>query len=1323
MEEGVYVFLSYAHKDKVLRDRLVEHLSLLKRQGVISIWHDRDISAGTGWQQAIDMHLNNAHLILLLVSPAFMASEYCYGKEMKRALERHEAKEAWVIPILIRPVDWQDAPFGKLQVLPPNAHPVTMWRNRDKAFLDITRGIRNAVEELTLKREAGSPTSMREVVSEEILDNAMSSNSGISSKGTPRNEDEQTKKVKAATIVFGIDLGTTYSCIAYVDKYGQAVVIPNMENSLTTPSVVQFQGNNRIVGEEAKNNAMLDPGDVVEMVKRRMGEADWRFRYDGIAFSAEEISSYILRKLAAYATMQIGTEVRDVVITCPACFGIPQREAVARAGEIAGLNVKSIINEPTATAIYYSLLQEEQDQVVLVYDLGGGTFDITVIRIGVGKITVVATGGDDHLGGRDWDARIVSYLAEQWKNETGSTDDPVDSVETRQDLWLLAERAKTSLTVRTETRVRVTHEGHSVGVTLTRDKFDELTATLLERTITFTRSIMEEAKQRTVNHFDYILLVGGSTKMPQVLSRLQREFSTSCKLIEPGMAVAKGAAIYGQAIYGQKLPIDTMVERKVRTTQVGAAVRKQAEVDVAYRKVTDRAGNVVTAGNANTRPNFFMLLDLNPDAPWSDAVYHKALADKRDQWGRDSTAGISPRDLVAQGRIRLVPEIKKVMEDPALRALEAITARSELANTKKQRLDDFERELAFSNARTSIEQIELDKFIEAYQDILTAQQITDRITVLVRASGGSAPLPPQLDPVMAKNISDRLEMLHLASLYELLGAGTDKLSATQLCDLADKLFLETVRRAHTEEDTVKKELAGYAKDVFKSEESRKKYDETLRLTSLNALLKKLDRIMSRVSEKVVHVGQVALFLEEAQKAGWSRTEALSRLQEHARLRKWSLEVPAKDQRSEKICCGLCRHLNDRGQHFCSACNEALYFDCPDCGQKIPCEYIACGRCGFPVGNRYRVKFLLAEIDLLLKKGDLEGADKVLSEAESAWQPKKAEALAQKISALRTKTIAKGTVQGSVQVNYNTVTLMFQDKTERTIPFLAPPQSSRELVGRAVLLQGLKQQLFAGGSLALSALHGLPGVGKTALALALAHEREVLGHFCDGVLWAGLGRESNVLAYLSTWGIALGIPQSEIEKQTNLSTLTQAVHKAIGSRRMLLVIDDAWSVEAALAFKLGGPHCAHVVTTRLPQVAEAFAGGGTVVVQELSEDDGLKLLEQLAPGVTEMAPGEARELVRVVGGLPLQLTLMGKYLRVHMQTGQPRRLRAALDRLKQVHERLQLSQPQAVLERHPSLPEDVPLSLLEIIKMSDEALNEEARQALRALSVFPSKPNS
>ena len=388
------------------------------------------------------------------------------------------------------------------------------------------------------------------------------------------------------TTVFGIDLGTTYSCIAYVDEYGKAVVIPNIEGDRTTPSVVQFEEGSRVVGKEAKNSAVLAHDRVVEMVKRHMGEAEWRYSYEGVEYTAEEISSYILRKLADDAEMNLGCPVKDVVITCPAYFGIAQREATARAGEIAKLNVREVINEPTAAAIMYGL-QNEQDQVVLVYDLGGGTFDITVIEIKGGSITVVATGGDHNLGGRNWDEAVVTYLAQQWMAETGSSDDPIESSESLQDLWGRAETAKWALTAKQETKVLVTHAGQRAGVTLTRDKFNKLTDNLLERTLTYTKATIEEANKRGYNHFDQILLVGGSTKMPQVSDRLNAEFNIPLKIHDPDEAVAKGAAVYGQ-----KLMLDEKIQIKIAEmtgtsadkidpSEVSATVIERAQQEVA----------------------------------------------------------------------------------------------------------------------------------------------------------------------------------------------------------------------------------------------------------------------------------------------------------------------------------------------------------------------------------------------------------------------------------------------------------------------------------------------------------------------------------------------------------------------------------------------------------------------------------------------------------------------------------------------------------------------------------------------------------------------
>jgi molecular chaperone DnaK (HSP70) len=387
-----------------------------------------------------------------------------------------------------------------------------------------------------------------------------------------------------STTIFGIDLGTTYSCIAHMDEYGRPVAIANAEGHRITPSVVFFDGENRIVGDEAKNNAQLHPDQVVEMVKRQMGHSDWAFFYNGVEYGPEEISSFILRKVVGDVEQALNCKIRDVVITCPAYFGINEREATAKAGEIAGLNVRSIINEPTAAAISYGL-HSEQDQVVLVYDLGGGTFDITMIEIKSGEINVIATGGEHYLGGRNWDELIVNYLAEQWKTTTGLTDDPLDDPETAQDLFLRAEQGKISLSARDKTDIAVTHAGQREKITLSREKFNELTANLLDRTIEYTRLMLAEAEKKGYKHFDQILLVGGATRMPQVFDRLKAEFGLEPKIYEPDEAVAKGAAWYGQ-----KLAIGDAIKIKIEGWGQDASKADAATIQRAQQEVADDMG-------------------------------------------------------------------------------------------------------------------------------------------------------------------------------------------------------------------------------------------------------------------------------------------------------------------------------------------------------------------------------------------------------------------------------------------------------------------------------------------------------------------------------------------------------------------------------------------------------------------------------------------------------------------------------------------------------------------------------------------------------------
>ena len=280
-----------------------------------------------------------------------------------------------------------------------------------------------------------------------------------------------------------------------------------------------------------------------------------------------------------------------------------------------------------------------------------------------------------------------------------------------------------------------------------------------------------------------------------------------------------------------------------------------------------------------------------------------------------------------------------------------------------------------------------------------------------------------------------------------------------------------------------------------------------------------------------------------------------------------------------------------------------------------------------------------------------------------------------------------------------------------------------LVGRDDILRQLKQRLFDSGNVVLTALNGIPGVGKTSLALALTYDDEVIKHFQDGILWSGLGPQPHILSSLSRWGMLLGIASAEMAKLTTTEAWSMAIRAAIGNRKLLIVIDDVWKLEDALAFKAGGPRCAYIVTTRFPQLAAQFAVEGASLVEELSEEDSIALLARLVPEFVAQEPSEAQALVRAIGGLPLALILTGKYLRQQTYGGQLRRLRAAIDRLHDAATRLQLAEPQALVERSPSLPISKPVSLHNLIEISDQQLNEQAQNAFRALSVFPAKPNS
>ncbi|MFD0535875.1 Hsp70 family protein [Actinomadura luteofluorescens] len=302
-------------------------------------------------------------------------------------------------------------------------------------------------------------------------------------------------------------------------------------------------GENVVVGQTAKDTAVLEPDNVVSLIKRDMGR-DVTRPIHGIDFTPEEVSAFILLKLATDARTTTGEEARDVVITVPAYFGVAERDATRKAGRIAGLNVIDIVSEPIAAAITYGVLNPETDRTILVYDLGGGTFDTTIIALREGHIEVVCTDGDHELGGADWDARLVEHLAERFRAEHPGAGDPLDDRQTEQQLRRDAEDAKKALTTRTSHTVRVMHGGRVASVEVTREKLEELTKDLLDRTVEITGRTLATAAEKGVEDYDDLVLVGGSTKMPVVAARLQTELGLAPRLQDPDLAVAKGAALY-----------------------------------------------------------------------------------------------------------------------------------------------------------------------------------------------------------------------------------------------------------------------------------------------------------------------------------------------------------------------------------------------------------------------------------------------------------------------------------------------------------------------------------------------------------------------------------------------------------------------------------------------------------------------------------------------------------------------------------------------------------------------------------------------------------
>lgn len=341
----------------------------------------------------------------------------------------------------------------------------------------------------------------------------------------------------------GIDLGTTFSCMAYINEEGQPVVIPNGEGKNTTPSTVLFDGTSTIVGEEAKNQSIIDPQNFEQFVKRHMGERDYLFSTeDGEKYSPEAISAIILAKMKADAEQHLGEPIEGAVITVPAYFNEAQRKSTMDAGKIAGLNVLAIINEPTAAALAFGIAKgTEKEQTIMVYDLGGGTFDVTVLKFDAENITVLGTAGDRKLGGYDFDERIINAVIEE-AAERGL--DIKNDLVARQDLQLKAEEAKKTLSVREKANIVLNIGGRPFKYSLTREEFVDLVEPLLFKTVGSMETACDEAEIE-YSDLDKILLVGGSTRMPIVRESIEEETGiVPSSEVHPDEAVAIGAAYY-----------------------------------------------------------------------------------------------------------------------------------------------------------------------------------------------------------------------------------------------------------------------------------------------------------------------------------------------------------------------------------------------------------------------------------------------------------------------------------------------------------------------------------------------------------------------------------------------------------------------------------------------------------------------------------------------------------------------------------------------------------------------------------------------------------
>ncbi|HUZ26149.1 MAG TPA: Hsp70 family protein [Streptosporangiaceae bacterium] len=445
-------------------------------------------------------------------------------------------------------------------------------------------------------------------------------------------------------ISFGIDLGTTFSVAAYVDETGRPSIARNSSGAETTPSVVYFENETSVVvGDTAKRTSLIYPDRVVSRIKRSMGQKR-NYQFDGRDYTPESISALILKQVAQDAGQATGHQVTQVVITVPAYFGMLERDATRKAGEIAGLDVAGIIPEPVAAALHYDAVTDSVGKTLLVYDLGGGTFDTTVIRIEADDIRVLCTDGDQELGGSDWDAALVSCLLAKFLAEAEPGEPPEEDQDFMQGLVLLAEETKIALSHASSRPVPLRFAGAAARVEVSRAEFEGLTQDLLDRTIMITRRMLDTlAERHGPTAIDEVLLVGGSAKMPAVASTLRAEFGWEPRLHEPDLAVARGAALYAvsRAVHRWR------EEEQQRSGGAVASLQDAAE-EISLRTgiAAERLEQIASRQTRNVLPKAFGVELLDKSVPnWRDspdeATYIEHLVHAND------TLPTGPRKLAA----------------------------------------------------------------------------------------------------------------------------------------------------------------------------------------------------------------------------------------------------------------------------------------------------------------------------------------------------------------------------------------------------------------------------------------------------------------------------------------------------------------------------------------------------------------------------------------------------------------------------------------------------------------------------------------------------